>query len=153
MKRAEKKRNVLPTRIGGMEKMIKAELQKEVKAQAASIVRPVGRPKGRTAFQSVVKAREILAQSSVMAARLISKAAKVAAARGDSAPAEFLLKHTGAQDDKGKMVRPLVTSVDKLESDTGPRMPTINIGWIPQQPALAPAQVIDVRALPAHDDS
>lgn len=153
-KRHESKRtrNYAPLTVGSVEKIIKGELQQEVKDAAALIVRPVGRPKGRTAFQSVMKAREILAQSSVMAARMISKAARVAAEKGDSAPAEFLLKHVGANDEKGKLARPLQTSVDKLEGEGGSRMPTINIGWIGSAPAVnALPGVIDVLALPSGD--
>lgn len=149
---SKRTRNYAPLTVGSATEMIKGELQAEVKAQAALIVRPPGRPKGRTAFQSVMKAREILAQSSVLAARMITKAAKVAAAKGDSAPAEFLLKHVGANDEKGKLARPLQTSVDKLEGEGGSRMPTINIGWIgpgPTRSALPP--VIDVLALPSGD--
>lgn len=154
---AESVRTSGPIRVGQVEKLIRGEMHQEIKDAALAIVRPVGKPPGRTAFQSVMKAREILAQSAVMAARLVGKAAKVAASRGDSSPAEFLLKHTSAQDDKGKMVRPISTSVDKLEDAGGSRGPTINVGWIvgPSRPASEPSSAlptIDVQALPEPSD-
>lgn len=130
---SKRTRNYSSVSIGALEKIVKAELPAEV----TKLVRKVGGQ--RTAFQSVVKAREILAQSSVLAARMIGKAAKVAASKGDSAPAEFLLKHVAALDDQGKTVRPLATSVDKLETEAGSRAPVINIGWITAAPAPAAA--------------
>lgn len=150
---AESVRRSQPIRVGQVEKIVQTEMREEIKAAAALIVRPVGRPPGRTAFQSVMKAREILAQSSVLAARLITKAARVAASRGDSAPAEFLLKHTGAKDEKGKNVRPVQTSVDRLESDGGSKMPLIQIGWIGGPPAVhSSLPIIDTKALPEHQE-
>ena len=113
-----------------------------------------GRPKNQPAFARVQRAKEVLAQSTVRAARLVVRAATIAAEKGDSSPAEFILKHVGMPDDQGKLVRPLVTSVDRLEVDSASKVPTINIGWITtgQQPTLpspSSSNVIDVRALPA----
>lgn len=155
-KRREQKRDSAPVTVHRMKEIVKADLTAAVKAQAALIVRPVGKPPGTKAFQSVMRAKEILAQSAPLAARLMKTAARVAAAKGDSAPAEFLLKHVSAQDDKGRTVRPLATSVDKLEGDSGPRMPVINIGWIngtAPTPSALPGTVIDVPLLPEHSDS
>lgn len=153
---SKRTRQYAPLTVGGVEKFAKAAIQAEVKAQAALVVRPVGRPPGSKAFQSVMRAKELLAESSVLAVKMIRKAGKVAAEKGDSAPAEFLLKHASATDAQGKTVRPVSTSVDKLEGEGGSRMPTINIGWIGgNAPAVAPAlpgHVIDVRALPEHTE-
>lgn len=138
-KRREQQRKARSVSVGHVEKFVRQELAKK----DAAIPRAVGRPKGSTAFQRVQRAKEILAQSAPIAARLITKAAKIAALKGDSAPAEFLLKHVGAQDDQGKLVRPVITSVDKLEGEGSSRLPTINIGWIPagRSPAALPPAV------------
>lgn len=146
-KQRESERKARSLTVGTFEKIMKESRADIADAAEKVVKRSVGRPKGSKAFDRVKRAKEILAESSTVAARLIVKAAKVAANQGDSRPAEFLLKHTGAPDAQGKMVRPLVTSVDKLEGDTGPKAPTINIGWIPQ-PTLP---VIDVKALPAYE--
>jgi hypothetical protein len=145
-------RKYAPLTVGGAEKIAKTELQQEIKEQAALIVRPPGRPVGTRAFQSVMRAKEILAQSAPLAARLLKTAAKNAAAKGDSAPAEFLLKHVSALDEKGKTIRPIDTSVDKIEGEGGSRAPTINIGWIASAAPALPSTVIDVKALPEHSD-
>lgn len=139
----ESKRKSVALRVGQVEKIVKAEMRAEIQQAAAQIVRSPGRPRGATAFQRVTQARELLAKSSVMAVKCLQKASKIAAAKGDSAPAEFLLKHVGAQDDKGKTVRPLHTSVDKVDGGGASRAPTINIGWIQPAPTL-PADIIDV---------
>ena len=112
--------------------------------------KPPGRPKGIKAFHKVREARELLAQSAVFAVKKIKTAAKVAAEKGDSAPAEFLLKHASAVDEQGKLIRPIESSVDKI-SDGVSNAPTINIGWIsPREPVQIPA--IEVQSLPAHID-
>lgn len=152
-KRRTQKRNSSHISLRGATKIVKGELQQEIKQAAALIVRPVGRPAGSKAFQSVKRARELMAESSTLAVKLIKTAARVAASKGDSAPAEFLLKHTSVQDEKGKTVRPIATSVDKLEGDGGNRMPTINIGWISGAAPTPPAfPIIDVKALPEHSE-
>lgn len=150
----ESVRKSLPIRVGQAEKMIKGELQKEIKQSAALLVRAPGRPVGSKAFQSVMRAKELLAESSILAVKMIRKAGKIAAAKGDSTPAEFLLRHASAEHE-GKTIRPVATSVDKLESDSGNRAPVINIGWIaaPVRPELPTAPVIDVLALPERTDS
>jgi hypothetical protein len=150
-KQRQRVRNSSHISLRGATKIVQTELKAEIAKRAEALVRPVGRPVGSKAFQSVMRAKELMAESSTLAVRLIKKAAAVAAAKGDSAPAEFLLKHTSAQDEKGKQIRPVATSVDKLEGDSGSRMPTINIGWI-AAPAPVPAfPIIDVKALPAHE--
>lgn len=146
-KKSDSERRSKTVSINSLREHIADELKNR---EAAAIVRSPGRPKGSTAFQRVQRAKELLAESSEFAVRCVKKAAKVAAARGESAPAEFLLKHA-AIEEGGKVIRPIATSVDKLE-DGGSRAPTINIGWI-ARPELPPAQVIDVKALPAPEDS
>lgn len=128
---------------------LQAHIAEEIKNAMASVKRPPGRPKGSTAFQRVSRARQILAQSSTTAARLLVKAAKVGAEKGDSSAAEFILRHVGATNEEGELVRPIVTSIDRLEGETASKAPVICIGWITnsQQPALTPdasSQVIDV---------
>lgn len=128
------------------EKIVKTELEAQVKTAALEIVRKPGRPKGSTPFQRVQRAREILANAAPLAAKLLQKGAKIAAEKGDTRPAEFLLKHVAVEDESGKLIRPLQSSVDKIEGQTGPTMPTIAIGWI-TPPALPSAQpAIDVEA-------
>jgi len=148
----ERTRNYAPLSRTSVEKLVKTELANEVKEQAALIVRPRGRPKGQTAFQRVQQAREMMQRATPLAMKLLTKAAKIAADKGDSRPTEFLLKHVAVEGEKGKLVRPIHTSVDKLEGEGGPRMPTINIGWI-SAPTDRPAlPVIETRALPPHEN-
>lgn len=140
-----------PISVQQVEKIIQSEMKQEIQQAAALIVRPVGRPKGSTPFQRVMKAREMLANSSTFAMQMLKKAAKNAAVTGDSRPAEFLLKHAAVEDEKGKLVRPIHSSVDKLEGESGSRAPIINIGWVtPVQPPAINA--IDVKALPPADE-
>ena len=148
-KRREQKRKSAPMTVNRMEKFVQQELREQRNGEK----RPPGRPKGSRAFDRVTRARELLAESSTVAARLVVKAAKVAAEKGDSAPAEFLLKHTGTQDEKGKVIRPLLTNVDRMENEDR-RMPTIQIGWLtPAAPSVNVIDVEPVAALPEHRDS
>lgn len=139
-KRKAQQRNGRTLTVGKMRKLIEGEIKKDL----ALVKRPVGRPKGSTALQRVQRARELMAQSSELAVRCLRRAAKVAAEKGDSAPAEFLLKHI-AVDEHGKLVRPVAVSVDKAEGGSVSKVPTINIGWAvnaaPGQPALPPASI------------
>ena len=116
--------------------------------------KPRGRPPGLPAFARVARAREALANSAEEMVKLVKVAAKVAARKGNHAPAVWALEHIAAKDGEGKLVRPLESSVDRQVIDSGSRAPTINIGWIAapgsaQAPALP---IIDVKALPPHTE-
>src|SRR4051812_27672178 len=85
-----------------------------------------GQPKPR--WKKVEEARNLLISKSKQIAQDLVTASEVAAKKGDSRPAEFLLTHITTVDDAGKEVRPLSSSIDKQLSDAGPTGPTINIG-------------------------
>lgn len=110
-----------------------------------------GRPKGLPSFHRVQAAKEILANSAATLARDVLRASKVAAKRGNHAPAVWALEHIAALDSAGKEVRPVASGIDRQVVDGGSRMPVINIGWVVKTdtPALP---TVEVLALPDSSD-
>lgn len=111
--------------------------------------RPPGRPKGMPAFARLVRTREALQKKADTYVKLHEKAAKVAASKGNSAPAEWALSHIAAVDEQGKEVRPIASGIDRQQIEKGNGAPVINIGFLtapaPQkQLGAANVQVIDV---------
>jgi hypothetical protein len=113
--------------------------------------RPTGRPKNRPSWHRVQAAKALLQQHAEDYVRIHKTAAVNAAKRGNSTPAEWALGHISAVDESGKDVRPIASGIDRQEVSQGSRGPTINIGWV--QPASLPVSpIIDVKALPAHEE-
>lgn len=113
---------------------------------------PPGRPKGVPSWARVERAREALARKADEAVALVAQAAKVAAKKGNHAGAAWMLEHMVVKNAEGKDVRPIGSGVDRQVVESGSRAPTINIGWIQPGAPVASLPVIDVRALPAHED-
>ena len=113
--------------------------------------RPPGRPPGYPAFSRVARAREALRQSAGEYVKLHKTAAKIAASKGNSAPAEWALEHISEIED-GKEIRPIASGIDRQTIEAGSRAPTINIGWVigPDTPQaqLPPApHVLDIKPI------
>jgi hypothetical protein len=110
--------------------------------------RPVRRPKGLPAFARVTRAREALSKEAESYVKIRKETAKVAATKGNSAPAEWALTHIAAVDDLGKKQRVVASSVDRrqLEPKGSGVQILIGGGWGGQQPAMAARR--DVPQLP-----
>jgi hypothetical protein len=112
-----------------------------------------GRPPGVPVFARVERARDALAKKAELAVELVAQAATVAAKRGNHTGAAWMLEHIVAKNADGKEIRPIGGGVDRQQIEAGSRAPTINIGWVvgaPDRPALP---VVDVKALPVHEDT
>jgi hypothetical protein len=108
--------------------------------------RPPGRPKGMPAFARVERARQALQERAKDYVDIHTKAAKVAASKGNATPAQWALEHISAIDAEGKEQRIISSGVDRQAVESGPKGLTVNVGWIARDtPALAP---IEVKALP-----
>lgn len=67
-------------------------------------------------------------------------AARNAAAKGNSAPIEWMLSHAEVQERDGTFARPIAASIDRPSGDSkNPTGPTINIGFLG---AAQPASVM-----------
>lgn len=118
-----------------------------------------GRPPGRPAFFRVQQARERLQQASTLAVKELKTAMKVAAKKGNHAPAAWILEHSAAIDDQGKEVRPIAPSIDRQQIERGNGV-SVNIGFItaPTAPKLstqAPSPhlpAVEVLPLPEHEE-
>jgi hypothetical protein len=86
--------------------------------------------------------------------KLVEKAAKVAAEKGNHAPATWMLEHMSATDEQGKEIRPIAPGIDRQQIEAGSKAPTINIGWIaPSAPRVEVTEVVEVKQLPDGDES
>jgi hypothetical protein len=108
--------------------------------------RPPGRPKGYPAGARIAAAREALQKRAEQYVDIHTKAAKVAASKGNATPAQWALEHISEIDAEGKEQRIISSGVDRQSVESGPKGLTVNVGWIAREtPALAP---IEVKALP-----
>lgn len=82
--------------------------------------RPTGRPPGTPAFVRVERAKLALQKKAELYVQIHEKAAKVAASKGNSAPAEWALSHITALDGEGKEQRVVSPSVDRQQIESGP---------------------------------
>lgn len=118
-----------------------------------------GRPPGRPSFERVERAREALQKHAETAAKLVVDAAKVAAKKGNHAPAAWVLEHVSAVNAEGKEIRPIASGIDRQQIEKGggiqillgsaysqPPIATREVSELPQLPETAHPGIIDVLA-------
>jgi hypothetical protein len=111
-----------------------------------------GKPKPR--WKKVEEARNLLISKSKQIAQDLVTASEVAAKKGDSRPAEFILTHITTTDDQGKEVRPLASSIDKQIEGHRSSGPTIQIGvLLPGMNMPTGVRVINVTPTPSPSES
>jgi hypothetical protein len=124
---------------------------------AAAIAKVLRKTKAPVACY-LAEARQMLQTAAPLAAQHVIQASAVAAARGDSGPAQWLLENVSAKDDAGAEVR--VVDRPQVVASAGL---TVNVGLalanIPSAPAALgsapslPIEVVDVTPKPDGSDT
>jgi len=84
----------------------------------------------RSRWRKVMRARELLATNAVGFVRDVKAASRVAASKGNHAPAAWALEHLVGTDDDGHEVRPIAASIDRPSASAGAALPAVNIGFV-----------------------
>lgn len=113
-----------------------------ITAENPAVKRKRGRPAGQPPGHRILQAQAEMQKRTKEAVDLVMKAARKAAEKGQSGPAEFVLTHAAGMHE-GKEIRPIAASIDKQQIDQRGSGVQILIGsaWGSPQPAIAVREV------------